>query len=94
MTIDPTRRAALVASIHAPWRATVAECLTRWASLDRATQCRSYLVVEGDLPGARETLGSSAIGSLLAAVEQVGAMHRLPDPPPPPRLTTPRLTSR
>ena len=70
MTIEPTRRASLVASIHAPWRATVAECLSRWVTLDRDTQTHSFLVVEGDTPGARETLGSSAISSLIASAEQ------------------------
>lgn len=63
--IDLNRPASLVASIHAPWRATVAECLSRWAKFDLETQARSYLVVEGDLPGARQTICGSGIATLV-----------------------------
>ena len=62
--IDLTRPASLVSSIHAPWRATVAECLSRWIKFDAETQARSYLVLEGDKPGARQTIGGSGIATL------------------------------
>lgn len=65
-TLEPNRRAELVASIHSPWRATIAECLLRWTSLDGATRAHSYLVIEGDEPGARHTLNSSGIAELAA----------------------------
>lgn len=62
-TIDPDAGAALVASIHAPWKATVRECLARWSTLDAPAREYSYLVVQegGD---RRRTLNAHAIGEL------------------------------
>ncbi|WP_375401990.1 hypothetical protein [uncultured Sphingomonas sp.] len=65
---DPTRAAELVASIHAPWRATVGECLSRWAGLDPATRAGSYLIVHSDEPGSRRTLNGARIAELAANV--------------------------
>jgi len=60
---DSSTRADLVASIHAPWQATVGECLTRWKALSPFERSRSYLVLRGDA-GARRTLNASAIAQL------------------------------
>ena len=60
---DFSARADLVASIHAPWRATVGECLKRWETLGPIEQSHSYLVLHGDA-GARRTLNASAIAEL------------------------------
>lgn len=62
--VESNRRAALVASIHSPWRATLAECVARWTSLDEITRAHSYLVVDGDEPGVRHTLNSRRIAEL------------------------------
>lgn len=62
--VDQNRRAALVASIHSPWRASVAECLNRWTDLDPSTRIGSYLVVEGDEPGVRHTINGDGIARL------------------------------
>lgn len=62
---DLTARADLVATIHAPWQATVGECLQRWATLGTIQQSQSYLVLRGDA-GARRTLNASAIAKLAA----------------------------
>ena len=62
-TVNISARADLVASIHAPWQATVSECLARWQTLDPVEQSRSYLVLRGDA-GARRTLNASAIAEL------------------------------
>lgn len=64
--VEQDRRAALVASIHSPWRASVAECLDRWTALDPSTRVRSYLVVEGDGPGVRHTFNGDGIARLAA----------------------------
>ena len=56
-------RADLVANLHAPWRATVGECLRRWAALGPGERARSYLVLHGDA-GARRTLNAAAIARL------------------------------
>ena len=61
--LDVSARADLVASIHAPWQATVGECLDRWKALDPAERSRSYLVLRGEA-GARRTLNASAIAKL------------------------------
>jgi hypothetical protein len=61
---DPTRAAELVSSIHAPWRATVRECIHLWANLDAAERAASYLVVRGDGPGLRQTFNSEGIAEL------------------------------
>lgn len=60
---DMTARADLVASIHAPWRATVGECLARWEALSCRERSQSYLVLRGEA-GARRTLNASAIAEL------------------------------
>ena len=62
--VEPDRSAALVASIHSPWRATVADCVHRWSTLDAVTRAGSYLVVEGDEPGLRRTLNGCQIADL------------------------------
>lgn len=62
-TIDTSGQADLVASIHAPWQATVGECLARWKALGPSEQSQSYLVLRGDA-GARRTLNASAIAKL------------------------------
>lgn len=66
MTIETAQSATLVASICAPWRASVAECLSRWQSLNGASRATSYLVLEGGAPGVRHTLNSRAIEQLVA----------------------------
>jgi hypothetical protein len=43
---DPTARAELIESIHQPWKATLAGCLSRWSSLDPLMQAQSYLVIQ------------------------------------------------
>ena len=60
---DTSTRADLVASIHAPWQTTVAECLARWEALGTVEQSQSYLVLRDDA-GARRTLNASAIAEL------------------------------
>ena len=60
---DFSARADLVASIHAPWQATVGECLKRWETLGPTERSQSYLVLRGDA-GARRTLNASAIAEL------------------------------
>ena len=62
-TTDTSVRADLVASIHAPWQATVGECLARWEALCPSERAQSYLVLRGDA-GARRTLNASAIAEL------------------------------
>ena len=63
ITTHTGTRADLVATIHAPWRATVDECLDRWATLAPGERARSYLVLRGDA-GARRTLNAAAIAEL------------------------------
>ena len=58
-------RADLVASIHAPWQATVGECLKRWETLGPTERSQSYLVLRGEA-GARRTLNTLAIAELAA----------------------------
>jgi hypothetical protein len=62
-----TDRAELIESIHAPWKATVSECLSRWTRLDPLTRAQSYLVVHG-VAGHRVTLNAAKIGALQADV--------------------------
>ncbi len=69
---ETSARADLVASIHAPWQATVGECLARWEALRPVEQTQSYLVLRGDA-GARRTLNASAIAEL---VGQSGRGHQ------------------
>ncbi|WP_185207279.1 hypothetical protein [Sphingomonas sp. NBWT7] len=66
---DMGARAELVAGIHAPWNATVSECLTRWAALGSIERSRSYLVLRGEA-GARRTLNASAIGELTRQIDK------------------------
>lgn len=73
LIVEPDRRAALVASIHSPWRATVADCVHRWSELDPTTRAGSYLVIEGDEPGLRRTLNARQIADLAARLSP----HRL-----------------
>jgi hypothetical protein len=56
--------ADLVATIHAPWQATVGECLKRWVSLGPTERSQSYLVLRGEA-GARRTLNALAIAELV-----------------------------
>lgn len=60
---DTSARADLIASISAPWQATLGECLSRWRALTPSDRSRSYLVLRGDA-GARRTLNASAIAEL------------------------------
>jgi hypothetical protein len=61
--LDPDGSAALVASIHPPWRGSLAACLSRWAVLDAAEREGAYLVLE--LGGEqRRTLNAAAIADL------------------------------
>ena len=69
---DLNARADLVATIHAPWQATVGECLERWGTLDPIDRSQSYLVLRGDA-GARRTLNAFAIAELAATS---GRKHR------------------
>jgi hypothetical protein len=62
-----TDRAELIESIHAPWKATVGECLSRWSRLDPLTRAHSYLVVHGEA-GGRVTLNAVKIFALQADV--------------------------
>lgn len=64
LSIDLGRHAWLVFGIHAPLRATLAECLARWSALDQSAQGQSYLVLEGDQPGMRQTISSPGIAEL------------------------------
>lgn len=57
--------AELVWSLHAPWQATVAECLQRWRALPPQTREGSYLVLRGS-GGRRRTLSAAAIAELAA----------------------------
>lgn len=66
MSVDPKRGAALVESIHQPWRATLGECLQRWRLLDAATRAACYLVLDGDEPTTRHTLNARRIAELSA----------------------------
>ena len=66
---ESTRHAQLVASIHSPWRATVAECLARWARLDAADRDRAFLVLDGAEPEIRHTLNGRQIADLAARME-------------------------
>lgn len=61
---DFSAQADLVATIHAPWRATVGECLRRWETLGPTERSQSYLVLRG-AAGARRTLNASAIAELV-----------------------------
>lgn len=61
--IDFSAQADLVATIHAPWQASVGECLKRWETLGPTERSQSYLVLRGD-GGARRTLNASAIAEL------------------------------
>lgn len=69
---DFDAQADLVATIYAPWRATVGECLKRWKALGPNERSQSYLVLRGD-GGARRTLNASAIAEL---AELNGKEHR------------------
>jgi hypothetical protein len=69
---DTSARADLVAGIHAPFNATVSECLTRWSALNPTEQSRSYLVLHGNA-GARRTLNASAICKL---THQIARAHQ------------------
>lgn len=69
---DISARADLVASIHAPWHATVGECLDRWEALGLTERSQSYLVLHGDA-GARRTLNALAIAEL---AELSGRAHQ------------------
>lgn len=60
---DFNARADLVATIHAPWQATVGECLKRWKTLGPTERSQSYLVLRGE-GGARRTLNALAIAEL------------------------------
>lgn len=62
-TTDPNASAELIASMHQPWRATVAECLQQWRSLDPRMQSGSYLVLHGKA-GLRSTLNGATIADL------------------------------
>lgn len=64
IVVEPSRPAELVASIHSPWRASVAECVLRWTSFDDRTRAQSYFVVRGDEPGARHTFNGDRIAEL------------------------------
>lgn len=70
---DRSARADLVASIHAPWQATVGECLDRWEALGPTERSQSYLVLRGDA-GARRTLNALAIAEL-AGLSSRGHQH-------------------
>lgn len=72
LVTDLNARADLVASIHAPWQATVGECLERWEALGPTERSQSYLVLRGDA-GARRTLNALAIAEL---AELSGGDHR------------------
>lgn len=63
ITADLSAQADLVATIYAPWQATVGECLKRWEALGPAERLQSYLVLRGEA-GARRTLNASAIAEL------------------------------
>ena len=58
---DLQRQAWLVYGLHNPLRMTVAECLIRWSLLNGAAQQASYLVIEGERPGSRQTISGRVI---------------------------------
>lgn len=62
---DPNARAELIETIHQPWRATVRECLRRWAALDAPTRLQSYMVLD-EGAGRRRTVNGAAIADLAA----------------------------
>jgi hypothetical protein len=64
---DSHAPADLVFSLHRPLRASLAECLARWRSLDAATRAGSYLVVHGR-GDVRRTLAADRIAELARAV--------------------------
>ncbi len=72
--IENSAEADLVASIHAPWQATVGEYLDRWSGLDADARSHSYLVLRGDA-GARRTLNAFAIAEL-AELSKTQNQHR------------------
>jgi hypothetical protein len=67
LSLELSRHAWLVFGIHAPLRSTVAECLARWSALDDTAQAHSFLVVEGDAPGDRQTIAGPGIAALANA---------------------------
>ena len=69
---DFNARADLVATIHAPWQATVGKCLKRWETLGPTERSQSYLVLRGEA-GARRTLNALAIAEL---AELSGRQHQ------------------
>lgn len=69
ITPDADIDADLIAGIHAPWRASVGECLSKWASLTPFEQSRSYLVLRGEA-GARRTLNPLGIAELVCRTER------------------------
>ena len=68
MPVDPKRGAALVESIHQPWRATLGECLQRWRGLDAQARAACYLVLDGEEPTTRHTLNARRIAELAASL--------------------------
>ena len=64
MVHELSRYASLVFCLHAPLRGTLAECLAQWSEFDSARQAASYLVIEGEEPGSRRTIGGEGIADL------------------------------
>lgn len=71
-----SRHASLVFCLHAPLRGTLGECLARWAKFDPTTQTASYLVIEGEEPGSRQTIASEDIANLAARTLNVARKPR------------------
>ena len=71
---ESTVYAQLLQSSHAPFRAPLDECLSRWRSLDRAERLRCYLLLEG--PGsARRTLSPAQIAELAVTRDAYRQRH-------------------
>jgi hypothetical protein len=60
--------AALVESIHAPWRDTVEGCLSKWAGLDERTRSRAYLVVDTGSSGRKRTFNGAEIANIVSVI--------------------------
>lgn len=64
---DRQSPAELTWTLHQPFRASVADCLHRWRTLDAAARARSYLVLHGHA-GLRRTLDAERIADLADAI--------------------------
>ncbi|WP_419808573.1 hypothetical protein [Sphingomonas sp.] len=64
---DRQATAELTWTLHQPFRASVADCLLRWHTLDGPARARSYLVLHGQA-GLRRTLDAEHIADLAMTI--------------------------